>query len=189
MSQVMTYKLIAAGLLGALTLVSFAAGAEFGDPVRSGLRRLGRILMPSIGIHVVPAREVAESARRTPGRVENGQAAGAAPVISETGAVRTSQNVPAHPRFGPLLDTPPEGIETVRPVNGRSLGTQPRRTPTERGPVLPPRKPRQPWPTMPQAAVPDPWNGNHPGWDPGDGIDPPVALVRPYLPEQPDVIA
>lgn len=46
-----------------------------------------------------------------------------------------------------------------------------------------PRTPRgrQPWPTAEQPALPAP-PPQH-AYDPGDGILPPVALVRPYLPD------
>lgn len=60
----------------------------------------------------------------------------------------------------------------TRPVNGRNLGDQPRADQ---------RLGKQPWLTAGQPALPSP-PPQH-AYDPGDGILPPVALVRPYLPD------
>jgi hypothetical protein len=58
-----------------------------------------------------------------------------------------------------------------RPVNGRYLGTQPRRTPRP-----------GPFTAVDMPACPEPEPG--PAWgDPGDGLGPDVPLVRPWSPE------
>ena len=145
--------ILAVVLMVILSGLSIVTGAEFDQQVKAFelwvKRLLARWFMPASGTHVVPAREVAESARRTPSGVETLTAAGGAPASSEAGAVPVMRQASEPP--------------LPRPVNGRTLGdhgTLPRRQPggtlpraeplVDRGPGMPP------WETQEMPAVREP---------------------------------
>ena len=196
------FVIIIAGLVVACGF-SVLLGAEHADPVLAFEARVKSLFAPwftpSAGAHVVPPAQVGTSDRRTPSRVENEAAAGGAPGADGTwsspqapGAVR----IDVQARFdealarqplehGELRDTPADGIEVARPDGVLTIGEHPvtRRRPVN-GRSLPdqPRQGKQPWLTAEMPAVPvAEIRGPERPWDPGDGIDPPVPLARPYV--------
>lgn len=120
----------AAVVLGVLCLV---IGAVCADRIRA------TFLRPS-GAHASLPGEAGTSARRTPPAVETPAAA---------------ERADEHPKFGRLLDTPPEGIEVVRGNAALIVGG------TNPTPVIPAGY--APWRTQEFPAVPDqrPVSGRH----------------------------
>jgi hypothetical protein len=144
-------EIVAALLLGAMLVVGVAIGCEFTDPIRRACRWAGRKVMPAVGEHSVPAREVWTSARRTPPRLENAAAAGGAP-----GAV-TAWSSPVAPGA-----VPPDNSfwdDSLRPSSAMSTGEL-TALDAKVDEYLPPRPVRADMPvTRTQTADHAPWTG------------------------------
>lgn len=129
-------------LVLSVLVFAYVITSELGDDMRRGVARLFR--------KVFPARsDFRASARRTPDRLETGQAAGGAPGTegARPGAGAPGA-VPPHPRFGELAATPPEGITVRLPgatvYVGRHSAGLPRRRPSGEG---------APWPAAERPGV------------------------------------
>jgi hypothetical protein len=194
------FILVSAGavLLAGLSLI---AGAMYPESVR-------RLLMPIVGTHGFPARAVWTSARRMPQGLETPAAAGGAPGLVQPGASRFAccehcdNGSSCNPADNHLAGCA-EGCNDPVPVLGDRMLSEVSRehdllTDAEIAALKPPRRPvngrwlpdqpliasseHPPWMTAPMAIVPPDERG-WPYTDPGDGIDVPVALVRPYAPK------
>lgn len=135
----MTTFLTVTGLMVVLGVLCLIAGVVCADRFRA------TFLRPS-GAHALdPAREVADTARSEPSPLETEAATGGAPVMSEAGApriyvrARFDALLAEQPvDYGRLTETAPGGIPVYRdghvlqcggrPVNGRPMPDQPRRT-------------------------------------------------------------
>jgi hypothetical protein len=172
----MTRDLLVVGVLAGI-VVLIVLGAEFAGDVHRAERWLGRLLMPSAGAHSDPAREVGTSAR-TPSPLEAEAAAGGAPDLVQSGAPRRGTGPfrsSALLSDGELADLDARVDALSRPVNGRNLGTMPRKQVDGHPPWTEP---------IPRVTAPQPVAA----WHPGAGVEP-LNPVRPYLPEMPDVTA